>query len=284
MKENFEFYVKEKFIDIAYRKAQETLAKDAIDIDSFSDKYDPALIAKHQAYLKKREEEFSARGQYERPTYKLSVILEAIIHEHGEQSNWFGPYCRTIKTTSYDDIAHGVDEIVEFSEPERETSHLALGIDATYGTDRLGEKIAQILDKIDSDQLSQIDYFVSGDESYRGELNKIPIIVLCATEGTVKNLADIWVNDGRSLATNPFQLQILEEAAIQLDFFAKYAEKQGKTTSTRKYRSALSIIKKILDDKRKEVRDPSKARDGAYHELISRIKALAEQMGLEIEP
>lgn len=283
MGEKFEFHVKEKFIDIAYKKAQETLSKNPIEMDSFADKYDPALISRHQAYLKKHEEIYASRGQYERPTYKLSVILEAIIYEHGEQSNWFGPHCQTIKTTPYDDIAHGVDEIIEFSEPGKETSHLALGIDATYSTDRLGEKISQILNKIDSGQLSKVDYFVSGDGSYRGELNKIPIIILCATEGTVRSLADIWVNDGRSLAENPFQLQILEEAAIQLDFFAKYAEKRDKPTAVRKYQAALALIKKILDDKRKEIRDPGKARDGAYHELVSRIKTLAEQMGLEIE-
>jgi len=268
-----DFYIKERFFDIAYDKAKEVLERDTISLDSFSGLYDPQKIAQAKEYVFKREEAFIHQGQHESRGHKLGVILEAIVHQHIEQSNWFGEYAQTIKPSRYDDVKHGVDEIIEFQEPEKPTSHLALGIDATLNTDKIGTKLKKILTKIDQGQMTQIEYFISSDGSYRGELNRVPLLIVGADENTIKNLADTWINEPRRLAEHPFQLQVLEEVMEQLYFFAEYAEARSHTDIAARYRQALAVLKPFYLEQNHTGRNRGQ-RDGFHTNLMAQIDNL----------
>ena len=51
-------------------------------------------------------------------------------------NNWLGPEATAIKSSRYDDIKNGVDNIVEFhKEEDFSSSHLALAIDETFSHD-----------------------------------------------------------------------------------------------------------------------------------------------------
>lgn len=274
MEKNPGFYVKENFLDIVYDKAQKALAQDAIKRETFANLYDPEQINKDNELVKKLEERFSQRSNQESVGHHLATIFEAIIHQHGEQSDWFGPFARTIKTDRYDDYVNGVDEVIEFVEPQKPSSHLALAIDATFNDNYLGNELKKILNKIDEGKMTEIKYFESSDQTFRGQLSLIPQIILCADEKTIRELADLWVNEPKRLAEHSIQLQNLEEALEQLKFFADYAKKVGQNKIAERYDHAISILSPILQEKLTTIRDIGNKRDAIYHNLMARLEIL----------
>lgn len=148
-------------IDKAHKKASEVL-RDAIDIEDFSDIYkDTEKDKEYVEAMEKKFEESSMDSPKEfQYMQKMGKILEAIIHEQGELSDWFGENATTITPARYDDIKNGIDSIVEFQEGESSASHLALAIDVVSGQE-IQKKFARIKDDINKGHLSEIKYFKS---------------------------------------------------------------------------------------------------------------------------
>jgi len=247
----------------AFEKAIEILAQDQIQLDDFNDLYGDDKIAQDKAYVKKRKADFEAVLQpADREHLKLATIFEAILHQHGEQSNWFGEAAITIKASEFDDIAHGVDEIVEFEE-EKSRSYLALAIDATYSqfTDR---KLNKIKDEIDRGELTRIKYAVLEGGDTRAELNRVPRVIVGVSPQTILQLSELWLSGKNSeLAIHPVQLQILESILMQAKIFGEYADSIGKPEIAKKYLQIIAILEPIFQKKQTDLNDTGKRDDVA---------------------
>ncbi len=205
-------------IEAAHQKARESLAASEIDPSIFT-KYDPAMIERDQREVTRLE------GLFEQTPSKIyGDILEAIICEHGELSDWFGPEAQVIKTARFDDYINKIDMVVEFEDETQRFSHLALGVDVTFGSHDLQKKFDAIRAKIDSGTLGDIKYFHSDRQHFTGEKRRVPQVVIGAEIERVKELGLLWMNRRNGeLGRHPIQDLILNEIALQLETFAAYA-------------------------------------------------------------
>ncbi|MDI6820849.1 MAG: hypothetical protein QMD65_01580 [Patescibacteria group bacterium] len=252
-------------IDQAYKEANRLFKKDAIKISNFSDLYGQNIISEDAAYVKKMEELFVKNNLPEQERIKkLAVIFEALIHYNVELNDWFGPNAFTIKTSRYDDIKNGIDDIVEFEESETTVSHLALAIDVTFSPEEKQKTFERIKKEIESGELAKVKYFQSDHINIRGELIKIPRVVIGADTKTIKRLGIAWLEkDNKTLGNDPIQLQILEEILIQLEVFRAYAERVKKLEIAEIYEKTHAMIQKIHNEKRSSI-DDSGMRDHVF--------------------
>lgn len=229
--------------ELAYKRAEKALALDRIRETDFEDRYGEENIRKDLAEIERLEADF------ENPPSKTSVILEAIIHEQSELNDWLGPKAHTLKASRYDDVKHGVDEIVEFTDKDEpgKKSHLVLGIDVTFSPN-LSKKFKPLIERLSQGELTKVKYFRSS--SLRGELTQIPQVVVGVDMKTLQEVVPHWLeHDTKTLATHPMQIIVLEEIRMQLEAFAEYADQAKKHDVANEYRASLQIIENILDQK-----------------------------------
>lgn len=228
--------------ELAYRRAEKALKVDRIKETDFEDLYGKENIERDLAKIKDLETKFE-------PPSKTAVILEAIIHEQSESNEWLGSQAHTLRASRYDDIIHGVDEIVEFPDEDEpgKKSHLALGIDVTFSPNLL-KKFKPIIERLSRGELTKVKYF--RPSSLRGELTQIPQVVVGVDTRTLQEFIPHWLErDTKTLAAHPMQIIVLEEIRMQLEAFAEYADQAKKHDAANKYRTNLQIIEDVLGQK-----------------------------------
>lgn len=83
----------------------------------------------------------------------------------------------------------------------------------------------------------------------------------------VKELGLLWMNRrNKELATHPVQATILEEAALQLETFAAYAKRIGKTEIVSVFERELQKIRELIAEK-KAAGIQSFAHDKVFEEI-----------------
>ena len=214
-------------------------------MEDFSELYGEENVAKDRKKVR------DIKSRFEEDKNKIpATVLEAIVMEQSELSEWFGPHASTLRTTEFDDFVNGVDLVVEFNEPERSSSHLALGVDVTFGASTIQKKFRRIKDEIDAGQLASVKYFRSQNSRFQGRLSQIPRIVIGIEKENLQNLAALWVQGKKKeLGIHPVQRLILVEARRQLETFAKYAADKGKKELAAPYAYALALVDEILKQK-----------------------------------
>lgn len=257
----------EVLIEDAYLKAISLLSRDEIKISSFEDLYGKPRIEEDEAKVRRLEDAMKEGEIPEsRRMKQLASVLEAIIHEQGELANWFGEDAFTIKTSRYDDIVNGVDEVVQFLE-SGSFSFLALGIDVTFSKN-LEKKLQRVKKEILNGELATVQYFEDEENNIRRELKRIPRLVISIDYETVLELAELWLaGKSGALAAHDVQCQILEEIEKQCDLFAAFARRHGKNEVAEKYDHTADVIADI-QMKKADTRQNSGKRDKAYHELM----------------
>lgn len=260
-------------IDQAYKQAVRKMQKETIDPETFRDIYHEG-VDKDNAYVKEMEEKFRKNATPEKEAAKrLATVFEGIIHENAELSDWLGSNAQTFKTSRFDDIANGVDTIVEFEESETSASHLALAIDVTFTSDT-ERKLADIRDKIKKGELTKIKYFASEHLGMRGELAKVPRVVIGAESKTIKQLAELWIEgDKKELGAHPIQFQILEEIVEQLETFQGFAERNHQPELAAIFEKRLAFVSKILEEKR-IVLDDNGERDTVFEDIERNLRTM----------
>ncbi|KKW42350.1 MAG: hypothetical protein UZ00_C0010G0006 [Parcubacteria group bacterium GW2011_GWA1_60_11] len=229
----------------AHKRAQETLSEYEIKPETFTGLYG-ADILKHDA-----EEVARLEALFEQSPSKIYAdILEAIACEHGELSNWFGPNSQVIKTARYDDYKNKIDMVVETESENQQFSHLALGIDITFGSKDLHKKFDAIKAGINKGSLGQLKYFHSDRQHFTGRLRKLPQVVVGIEIERVKELGLLWMNRrNKELREHPVQIAILEEAALQLETFVEYSRSINKNDLVVIFERELQKINELLDEK-----------------------------------
>lgn len=223
--------------ELAYERAKKALAVDRIRETDFEDRYGEENIKKDLAEIKRLE------ASFENPPSKRSLILEAIIHQ-SELNDWFGPEAHTLRASRYDDIKHGVDEIVEFPDEDEpgKKSHLALGIDVTFSPN-LSKKFKPLMERLSQGELTTVKYL-------RPLSAQIPQVVVGVDTRTLQEFIPHWLkHDTKTLAAHPMQIIILEEIRMQLEAFAEYADKVRQHDAANEYQTSLQIIENVLDQK-----------------------------------
>jgi hypothetical protein len=276
MPKNLEFQAGAENIDIdkATQKALKILDK-SINPHDFDDIYKD--VDKDLAYVEEMEKRFR-EGANQNPVEfenisKMAVILEGIINEQIELSDWFGADASTIVPSRYDDIVNGVDCIVEFEEGENSASHLALAIDAVSSTG-VRKKFERIKHDIDNGHLAEIKYFASAFLGIRGEKSNVPKVVIGADRKHIREVMELWLNNKRKeLAEHYLQIQILKEIKIQLEVFIQYANSKGKPDMANIYKKALLIVKRIIREKNNASYDIDKIEeDSVYNAIIREVQ------------
>jgi len=234
-----------KELEDAYARAQRILEQEAVDPRSFSDLYNTDMIERDLAYTDKLEKIFkSESGEAEKAAHKYATVLEGIVHEGIEKSGWLGEGAHAIKTSRFDDIVNGVDEVVEIKGKDETTpSRLALAVDVTF-SNQIAKKFKKIRDEIDSGKLGGVKYFLSEASHQRGELAHIPRVVVGTEISNVKKIQESWTKE-EDFTRHPFHLLMLDEMSKQLDVFGAYAAHKRKDNIADAYRSAARTVKMI---------------------------------------
>ncbi len=262
-KNNFE----QLTLDKAFEKAKSIIEEAEIKPEDFSDVYGTDEIRNDVQYVERMEREFEDRETLEQKKHKkLATVFEAIVHEHAELSEWFGPDAETIKPSRYDDIKNGVDTIAELKEGGKSVTHLAMGIDVTFSHDA-EKKFKRIKQEIENGTLAEVKYFHSEYMGVRERLPNVPRVVIGADEKTIRELSAMWLEGRkRELGNHPIQFQILEEIADQLKVYKAYAETVHRPDIAAMYEKAMRSIRDIRKKKGATMKD-SGARDSVFYAL-----------------
>lgn len=236
------------FVREAYAKSQRIIQNEAIDPKDFVHPYSTDVVNQDIAWtermLKQHAEKFDINKAH-------ADIVEAILFEQIEQSNWFGQRASTIKTSHFDDIRNGVDLIVEFEDEAENLSHMGLAVDVTFGEMALQNKLKDIKNTIDNGKLSEIKYFASERSPHKGLYQRLPRVVVGVDRSHMFELMKMW-SEGthqKELASHPIQTMILYEVIDQLIHFERYAREQGKADIATVYRKQGLLVQKILRQK-----------------------------------
>lgn len=234
-------------VEEAHTRAKETIAEYEIKPGAFAGLYSATMLQHDENEVARRMQSFE-----QTPSKKYGDILEAVALEHGELSNWFGPHTEVIKTAPFDDILNGIDMVIESEDEDKRFSHLALGLDVTFGSRDLHRKFENIRAKIDSGDLGEIKYFHSDRQQMTGRLRKVPMVVVGVDIERVKELGLLWMNRRNSeLAEHPVQVTLLAECAEQLAAYAAYAARIGKTYTAALFERELQKINDLLTEKKR---------------------------------
>lgn len=273
---------KEKKYEQAYIIAVEKLEQDRVKTSDFIGLYKDQ-VEDDESYVTKRKSQFEASATPEKKrNKKLSIILEAIINEQIELSDWLGPEAESMAATDYDDIKNGVDSIVEFKEGDLSVRHMALAIDASYSTE-LSDKLGKIKGEIEKGLLTEVKYFHSDHLDFRGRLEKVPRVVVGAESDRLTSLIFAWLESHwmetippdqqeklikdeklkeqlkaikerqragkKELEIHPMQFLIIAQIIDQLKAFKNYAEKIGQTEVAEKMDRRIKLMQRIQEIK-----------------------------------
>ncbi len=238
-------------IEQAFLFADATLEKNTINMHDFTELYGGENVARDMLRVDKKEQRLTADTQAIH-----AEVLEAILYEQIGNGKWFGEHATAIKTSKYDDYFNGSDLILEIEESARTLSHLSLSVDVTFGTTTEEKKFAWIKENIDDESLGRIKYFHSERGGFRGELSKVPQVVIGVDKELLIKLAGLWADKGGlkkehrdTLANHPVQRVIFAEILLQLQTFKIYAETTGKKSLIPVYQKSINVLEEILRSK-----------------------------------
>ncbi|MBI3335319.1 MAG: hypothetical protein HY001_02375 [Candidatus Portnoybacteria bacterium] len=259
----------------AIEKARTILGKLRVNPETFRDLYGNVNINADLAYVRRTRYSMEMHDTIrERQSKEIADTFEVILHEQVGKNKWLGENAFSVKTSEYDDIRNGVDSVTEFLTGPSSVSHLALGIDITFGYN-LAKKFERIKEEIDAGNLTQVKYFVSPSQHFRGELKKIPRVVAGADIDSVNGLITLWLNeDDVLLKRHPVQLKILDEMKMQLEVFREYS-KQRRPELVPVFQQRLNLIDSLVERK-KDLRNElvlNETLDEEHDKVLSTIKS-----------
>lgn len=255
----------------------------AIDPMSFSDLFDLASIKSDIAYTQRIEADISRNSGAEGASgRRRGELLEALVFWQIKYARWFGVDADAIAVSRYDDIANGVDLVVQFLK-EGGFKFLALTIDVTSSPDKMADKLHEIKDDILKGKLSMIRYFDPDPKrkkqiglKIRGELRDVPRVVVgidnkalrelsllkITISGAFKGARDeknprdlrMRLNDRHKeavmkMVNHRAQMIVLEQIQLQLATFSKFARANDREGLASQYDNDLGIINEILGQK-----------------------------------
>lgn len=241
-----------------------------INMDEFGGVYPKKEIERDKQDVKIKKTLFE-----DSPFYRRAQILEALLAEQIELSDWFGESATTIVPAEIDDLYHGVDLATEFPQDNAD-EELRMGLDVTVSKGlSLTTKLLLIKSKIEKGELTEMKYFASESlPDFRGR-KRMPSIIIGLDPRTINELASLWLMVDRSKNPNPdtdpidreilreqareaqqklahhrAQVLILKEIELQLEAFSNLARKTGHSEIASQFEKLLALTRKILSKKK----------------------------------
>lgn len=253
-----------------HQKAVALLEADALNPLDFKDHYGNEAIQQDLNYVAHVKESFA-----DDENKRAAEVLEAILYEHTELSDWLGPNAKTIRPSEYDDIVNGIDLIVEF-ESEDAAQHLALGVDITFGSMSMAKKFDRIHKEIEGDDLARVKYFES--HGFKGELKQLPRIVIGVEKETVIELASLWMrHKNKELGAHKTKEIIVEEIKMQLKTFLAYARSHQKENAVKSYTQALRMLNRLHVTQREQPLPKDRLDEITHDKVFTAIKNQLEE-------
>lgn len=266
----------------AYRKAAEITAQHSLKLESFirPDGSNKRVVENNLAYVEKRRSGFK---DLDRQGYVLAKTFEAALFEGVNKSNWFGDHVTMVMPSEYDDLANGIDGVLEIQEGEGRMSHIGLGIDVTYNQEP-DKKFQIIKEQIDEGRLGLVKYFRSSDGTYEGSLENLPRAIVILKAGDARNIVRDWDENTQSADTVHRKI-ILCQLEIQLEAYQAYAEQLEQADEERYpiskfFAMALRNISALLA----EITRPEELAHINNHPSIKLVKDQLDQLGLGEAP
>lgn len=243
-----------------------------IDMDEFDGVYSKEAIERDRRSVEMKKNFFENDDS---PLKKRAQILEALLAEQIELSEWFGENTMTIIPTEYDDFYHGIDLAAEFKENDN-LQYLAMGLDVTTSQGiSLLTKLMLIKGKIEAGELTKMKYFMSERlPDFRGQMVNIPSIIIGVDPRTINELAELWLTIDKSknaghdidqitrdelrekareaqheLAHHRTRVLILREIKLQLEAFINLANRKGHPEIIPSFEKLLVFIREALNKK-----------------------------------
>ncbi|MEN9920194.1 MAG: hypothetical protein RL538_87 [Candidatus Parcubacteria bacterium] len=241
-------------------KVRERLDEIAFDPQKFEDLYTEAGVENDLRYVENMNRLFDQTSRHEvieglteRDVKELSERVEYEVIRGINVGQWFegvGAY----KTSEFDDIANGVDVVLEIQEGKN-FGQLGLGVDITF-SHNVEKKFKRIKDEIDNydgdkNRLARVKYFDSPNTGTRGELNNLVRAVIAVDLPMLKDMTG--TKDPQSLHTHISRHITLLEIQHQLDVFLRYAE-QKNPAATKPIQRAADFIHDLVERLDSEVR------------------------------
>ena len=266
--------IKHDWLSEAEEKAFELLKdkykKAPIDMAKFEKipGYGPERLKRDRDRIERKKEKIRKLGT---GSTRKAQLLEALLTEQIELSEWFGGNTFTIVPAEYDDLIHGVDLALEI-EDDGGIKHLALGVDVTSSPMAIRKKLKIIKDHIADGTLTTMEYFHSEDHNpdFYGTMSNIPQVVIGSDGKTIRELGELWMSafglaklkrDSKQsplspeseehqktltreakqkLADHRVQTLMLEEIKMQLTVFHKFAAAKKVESETRNNNEQLT--------------------------------------------
>lgn len=222
-----------------FKKYSEEINEGRLKLENFKDlektgEYAPGEIEKDIAYvdaIKSRESSGTKRG----------ALLEGIISEQAELSNWFGQDSSLIFLSEYDDRMSHSDLLLEMESDKGEPVRLLVDVTTSVDESKIDEKISRSYDSLGGVKLGKVKYFESRMEELRGKLNGIPRVVIGINPGTLRDFCDNIREKNNRQEDNYIQLMLLEEIENQLAHMKEVLISNGKESG-----AAFSELSKSL--------------------------------------
>ena len=211
---------------------------------------------------------------------QCAMVFEAIIHDMIDMNGWLGDNATAKKASLYDDLVNGIDEIVEFMESDTSaTTHLALGVDITFGTDVIN-KLDKIKDQIEKGDLGVIKYLLT--DTYRGEMKNVPKAVIGCDMKNLNEITKFWLEGKKKvLAQHRAKFMILDQIMMQLNNFAQYAEKVSQPVIAGGFNRVLKIVEKIWDEELVKLPGGEKDLSFSGDRVYNTIREYCEELNKE---
>jgi hypothetical protein len=241
-------------------KVRNILDEISFDPRNFSDLYSEEAVARDLRYVADMERTFNSRASYEvvpglteGDIKRLSERVEYEVIRGINAGQWFegvGAH----KTSNFDDIANGVDVVLEMQEAGN-YGHLGMGVDITFSQniDKKFQRIKEEIDNFDGDKhrLARVKYFDSANTGIRGELNSLARAVVAIDLPMLKDMTGIKSTD--SLHGHISKHVTLLEIQRQLEIFLRYAKSRNPAAVKPIERASLFIndlVGKLASDDR----------------------------------
>lgn len=231
-------------------------------------------------------------------------LLEAVLNNEAEMSNWMGEDAYTFQTFEYDDFFNGVDTVVEW-EPEEGGEPPRLAIDFTTASNRadVREKFDRIRKDLDKkkDYLAQVKYYFSDAKGEFESIDHVPHVIVGLDQDRMKMLAeDLQGSEKGELGEHPVQLVLFEQMDEQLSSQLMYVVRKlgreldgdlaSKVRGLRSLEDSSDILRDVLADlDNLEVEDAKVARTvdmfkkigSAYQKVHSLYQKRLNDFGVE---
>lgn len=176
---------------------------------------------------------------------QYAAVMEAILLQHGELSEWFGEGVFTVKTTDFDDLRNGLDIVLSLPSKNGSLERQHIGIDVTFSQHSLAKKLGRGYDEVCHGKLATVKYYACEDADEKG-LIQVPRITLAITREHVTELAGLWMNNkNKELGNHAVKEIFLREIEAQLLYFMTGAAKYGRAELQGQLRDLRDTIMRV---------------------------------------